>query len=124
MNWLQQMDAHVGISPNLSSERLERRYALIKVAKGDWLLPSNDKSALFRLRSYMEDGSLINVLPDGTEIPVVGNFWSIHRYRGTTEDAWQHLDADDKWAEVEYGLVSRDEAIQTALRRSATKREP
>jgi hypothetical protein len=44
-----------------------RKYAMTRIAKGDYLLPSNDAQTLWRIYTYEEDGSAIGLK---------GTFWA------------------------------------------------
>ncbi len=87
-----------------------RKYAMTRVAAGDYLMPSNDASKLWRLMRYTEDGSAH--LDDGT--PVTGEFWGVWRWRGTMHDTLTlEMYEWDMWAQ---GFRTRAEAEQEALR--------
>lgn len=49
----------------------ERKYALIRLAKGDYLLMSNDAKRLWRISAYHEDGSA----------GLVGRYWGVWLYK-------------------------------------------
>ena len=53
----------------------ERKYAMTRLGKGDYLLPSNDARWLLRIATYEEDGSA----EYGDGKPVVGTFWAVYR---------------------------------------------
>ena len=38
----------------MSADTAERKYALIKILAGDYLLPGNDAHTLWRIRRYQE----------------------------------------------------------------------
>lgn len=50
-----------------------RKYAYIKVGRGDYLLPTNDGQTILRFQAHDEDGSA--EWGDGTKI--VGTFWDV-----------------------------------------------
>jgi hypothetical protein len=52
---------------------VQRKYAYIKLDKGDYLLASNDRQTILRFQSYHEDGSA--EWGDGTKI--VGTYWMV-----------------------------------------------
>lgn len=54
----------------------ERRYALIRVEPGVYLLPSNDARTLWRIAAYTEDGSAYRERKNGTRQPIVGRYWA------------------------------------------------
>jgi len=98
----------------------ERRYALVRVGKGDYLLPSHDLQTLWRIRSYLEDGSAFWVDEKGAEHEIRGTFWSVHRYSGTPAQAADDddlLDPDesDRWSAWGYGFRTRQEAVADAI---------
>lgn len=92
----------------------DRKYALIKIAAGDYLLPSNDATALYRLSTY-EDGPSF-----GLEFMRRDRkFWRVTRY---SQDDWQHgmnmekVEDWNLWADVEWQLDTRKDAIEAAMR--------
>lgn len=96
----------------------ERRYAMIRVRAGDYLLPSNDTQTLWRITSYAEDGTLVHVLPDGSERVVLGTFWQTakcNRRDWLDLNDYDMLDWDhwDHWA---MGFRTRRAAVEDALR--------
>lgn len=107
----------------MSEATLERTYQLIRVGAGDWLLPSNDRVTLWRLRSYEEDGSAEYAVPGGWR-QLRGTFWSISRYTGLREP-WgdDELLQSHSWEIWCTTLSSRAEAIQEALRADQRRQE-
>jgi hypothetical protein len=91
------------------SERRERKYALTKIAKGDYLLPSNDGRTIWRLTVY-EDGPShgVEMMPRDRE------FWGTWKWVGMGTV----VDPDDvgSWEMWEGSLPSRADAIKAALR--------
>lgn len=88
----------------------ERKYALTKIAAGDYLLPSNDASILWRIVTYTDGPS------NGLEIPRDRDFWALWKWRGeigigayvdTTD--WDRWDFHEGWHET------RAAAIEAAL---------
>ena len=89
---------------------MERKYALTKVAAGDYLLPSNDGLTIWRIAKY-EDGP-----SKGLDIPRDRTFWGVWLWSGVYETAvYVDTEAWDRWEMCEAGLDSRAEAIQSAL---------
>lgn len=64
-----------------------RRYALTKYADGDYLVPSNDGSTLWRVSRYDEGGTLTETRADGSTRVVRGQFWQTWKWTGTPGDA-------------------------------------
>lgn len=110
---------------------MERVYQLTKINKGDYMFPSNDGTLLLRVDRYYEDGSAS--WTDTTKDPpvekkIVGYFWRAGRYRGTLEEAQARIDSlrndDDAfdfltwedWVETDGLMLTREEAIQSALK--------
>lgn len=96
----------------------ERKYAMTRLRKGDYLLPSNDRATLWRIATYTEDGSASD--SDGTVIR--GTFWMVYKYRRPipqTDAERRRFDEDiASWDgfESEYSMCrSRREAIGWAL---------
>jgi hypothetical protein len=91
----------------------ERKYVLTRISAGDYLLPSNDGSTLWRIYTYEEDGSA--EYSDGTKL--VGKFWACARRpipaEGVPIDDLLAWSAWEFWAGP---LNSRKDAIAEALR--------
>jgi hypothetical protein len=88
---------------------IERKYALTKIAAGDYLLPSNDGRTIWRLSSY-EDG-----IDQGLDHDL-GTVWGVWKWTGDGRT----VDPDDPgcWEMLEGTLSTRAEAITAALRMS------
>jgi hypothetical protein len=95
----------------------ERKYVFTKLAFGDYLLPSNDGHALWRLRRYWDGPS------QGLDWPRDRAFWGLWRWLGDPHDhvaitaSIENSDDGDRWEIVESLLPSRRAAIEAALRR-------
>ena len=64
------------MTPTQQNTKITRKYAMTRLGKGDYLLPSNDAKWCLRLLSYEEDGSAVRgVWPD--EEPIYGTFWRV-----------------------------------------------
>lgn len=90
----------------------ERKYAMTKVAAGDWLLPDNDGVTLWRLAVY-EDGpshGLVVEWPDR-------DFWGVWKWKGRLGGT-DTIDTTDwnAWDMRSSGAGTRAEAIEEALR--------
>lgn len=86
----------------------QRKYALTKVGKGDWLLPSNDGRTIWRIAQY-EDGPSHGLI----DWPRDERVWGVWKWTG-------HGDAvdPDEWADWEMWigtLTTRATAIEEAL---------
>jgi hypothetical protein len=94
---------------------VERKYVMVKLSAGDWLLVSNDGLTIWRLYAYLEDGSLESY--DGK--PVKGRFWAAARRPLGAFDAEVAARGDylawDKWDTWAALLPTRAEAIAAAL---------
>lgn len=94
-----------------------RKYAMTRLAKGDYLLPSNDAKTLWRIYTYEEEGSLVHVMPDRSERAVVGTFWALAK---RPMPSMQDIDIDvaewDGWEFWAGPLNSRRAAIDEAMR--------
>jgi hypothetical protein len=96
-------------------ETLERKYALTRVATGDYLLPSNDLRTLWRIRSYV-DGPSFGL----DDWPRDKTLWQVGRWTGDT-DQGSFIDTsldDHRWEGVADGFATRREAIDYALSKS------
>lgn len=90
---------------------IERRYALTKIAPGDYLLPSNDAGTLWRLRRYT-DGPTHGL----EDWPRDRDLWGLWRYAYSLH-ALEPVDPDDwsVWEMVGDGYETRAEAIRAAM---------
>lgn len=100
-----------------------RKWQMIRLGAGDYLLPSNDRQTMWRLFRYEEDGSLISIGPDGVEVPIRGHYWMVCRWNAPlTALADGDWDEWDRWQEYESLLPSRSAAIDSALSRELAPR--
>lgn len=92
----------------------ERRYAMQRVAAGDYLLPSNGGRVLWRIRRYTDGPSA------GLEIPRDRDFWGVWRWDGEIVPG-AALDLDDwsRWDFWEGSHDTRADAVDAALRVAA-----
>lgn len=98
----------------------ERKYQMIRVGKGDYLLPANNLTTLWRIHSYEEDGSAYWEDAKGKARTIRGTFWNTSKFRGTFDDLRDGvLDDPTDWAHWEtWGTMyrTRAEAIKDVLR--------
>lgn len=96
----------------------ERKYQMTRIGPGDYLLPSNDATVVWRLQKYEErDGTLSTF--DGKVID--GDFWRVLRWHRSFCHIFRHLDDDalddhSQWEEWDSLLPTRAAAIASALR--------
>jgi hypothetical protein len=96
---------------------MTRKYQMTRVRRGDYLLPSNDLTTLWRIYSYEEDGSAT----DGAGRQITGTFWGAakwHRGMPTEHDIYSEDFLEywgDDWIHWAHGLRTRGEAIEAAL---------
>ncbi len=91
----------------MTAATVQRKYALMKVRAGDYLLPDNDGKTIWRLARY-EDGPSFG----WRDIPRDEFFWGVWRWDGSGApevEGWLN------WACCAIGLATRAEAIQHAL---------
>lgn len=101
----------------------ERRYAMIRVRAGLYLLPSNDAQTIYRLNAYEEHGDGQWQDDDGRWHEIRGTFWEVARMPMQTMERLTNdpytSDDDLLWAEqwesTCSGLRTRREAIAEAL---------
>lgn len=99
-----------------NAEPIERRYALIRVEPGVYLLPSNDARTLWRISAYTEDGSGAWERPDGTLRTIRGRYWQTARRPFPSEAEIETLDLwDDRWDFYSHLCPTRRAAIEDAL---------
>ncbi len=95
----------------------QRKYALVKVKPGDYLLPGNDRTTLWRITRY-EDGKR-HGLEEGPEIVTR---WELRKWHAPISDAeLQRVDVDawELWENEASSLLTRAEAIEEAMRLGA-----
>lgn len=92
---------------------VERKYAMTKIEKGDWLLPSNDGKTVWRIRICTE----LAPSPDGHGDREVDH-WEIWRWLGSTLTAFAGGDVEDwsQWDFYEGYHKTRKDAVDSALR--------
>lgn len=101
----------------------ERRYQMIRLRAGDYLLPSNDLETMFRIASYQEHGDAEWRDEQGRWHKIVGTYWSVYAMRMAKLKALtENPVTDDEdvldWNEWEHrsdGFGSRRAAIEDAL---------
>ena len=90
------------------------RWPTVRVSAGDYLLASNDGQTLWRISSYLEDGSLESGPDYASMKPVRGKFWSIATYATPFPDVDPddpHLLDWDRWTRVEDLIATKRDAI-------------
>ena len=87
-----------------------RKYALTKLAPGDWLLPSDDGKTLWRIRLY-EDGPT-----HGMEIAADRDFWGVWKWLGREGEDYVDPQNWSHWDFFEGLHDTRREAIDAALK--------
>lgn len=103
----------------------ERRYRMLRLSTGDYLLPSNDARTTWRLKRYYEHGDAIITDRGGRERPLVGAFWEAYRFAGHSAQAMAESIEDEDWSLWEcWGstMRTRREAIDFALSREEGNR--
>jgi hypothetical protein len=107
---------------------VERKYQMVRVGAGDYLLPSNDGLTLWRIHRYHENGSLEISVGDGKTKKVVGDFWACHRMPMPDPDDPAKWPGDEEltewpgaWKEYAWGYVKRQDAITDALKARAAR---
>lgn len=93
-------------------DKPERKWQMIRLKAGDYLLPSNDRATVFRIYRYTDGPS------GGLDMPKDRDFWAAWRWlkdpEGLDEIAFDYF--PDGWTEVATFLDTRQEAIDAALR--------
>ena len=97
---------------------IERKYQMVRIGSGDYMLMSNSGLSLWRLRRYRETGMV--EYDNGTKL--VGDFWSCARYeyrgRSLPNGTDQMIDVihdRERWVTTADTLKTRQEAIDEAL---------
>lgn len=94
---------------------MERKWQMIRLGAGDYLLPSNDGQTWWRFNKYEErDGSLTR----GDGSVVNGDYWRLLRWSRAAHDLTLDaldLEADYLWTEVACMMPTRQAAIDYAL---------
>jgi len=97
------------------SKTVERKYQMVKVKAGDYLLPSNSGKSIWRIYRY-EDGPSHGLQDMKKDVTL----WGYARYRGTPEQLTRDVDMDwewdwEQWVIVSDWLYKRQDAINGAL---------
>ena len=96
-----------------------RKYAMTRIAAGDYLLPSNDKQTLWRIYSYEEDGSAEWRDSAGRWHKITGRFWATAKYNRPLPESgevpYDFLDWEN-WTTWETNLKTQKLAIEATLR--------
>jgi len=89
----------------------ERRYALTKIAPGDYMFPSNDGTILWRISRYTDGPS------NGLEIPRDREFWGLWQWNERVRPG-SYIDTSswDRWDFCEGHLDNRRDVIDAAMR--------
>lgn len=92
---------------------VKRKYALTKVAAGDYLLPSNDAQTIWRIAQYVDGPSYGIVEGMDRDRQFWGVWRSIDRITGDAT-----IDPSDwsRWEMYDQGYDRRSDAIDAALR--------
>lgn len=102
----------------------QRRYALTRVRAGDYIVPSNDGTQLWRISSYDETGLGERLDSNGKWHPITGTFWQTAKFELTVEQMHARWGDDlpddfldwDRWQFWAGGYRSRRDALADALR--------
>jgi hypothetical protein len=99
---------------------LERKWQMLRIESGDYLLPSNDLESVFRIRRY-EDGPSFGLDPE--DFPRDREYWSLSRWKGSPDavDAKAIDNFPTGWETVAEMLATRQAAITEALRWEAMR---
>lgn len=96
----------------------ERRYALRKLETGDYVLPSNDLSILWRICAVDEPTT-------ASDLTSMERLWDLYRWRHPApiveEDVAESIIEDDwtEWECVGSGFPTRAYAIEEAMKETA-----
>jgi hypothetical protein len=91
----------------------ERKYRMIRLSAGDYLLPGNDGETIFRVAKYDEDGSIEGV---------TGEYWAVYRWPKPKNTLRERMpwgespwDAWEEWHLIADLFSTRQDAIDAAL---------
>ena len=90
----------------------DRKYAMTKIAAGDYILPSNDAQTIWRIQRYT-DGPSFGLV----DWPRDRELWSVARWTGKTGPGC-FIDTSlesTRWEEVGTSFSTRREAIEYAM---------
>ena len=92
----------------------DRRYALVRLAPGDWLWMSDDRRRLYRLVRHPDGSWLMEDWPSGKPT------WAAWEYRGDVHDlAGVEIEDWDQWDLYAAGYATRRDALAAAIAREA-----
>jgi hypothetical protein len=88
----------------------DRKYALSRIAAGDYLLPSNDGQTIWRIARYQDGPS------SGLDLPRDRTYWGVWRWTGRVALA-HYVDIEDwdQWDFHDGFHQTRAEAMRVAL---------
>lgn len=91
---------------------IERKYALTKIAAGDYLLPSNDAQTIYRIQRYT-DGPSFGLM----DWPRDRELWSVARWTGEVGPGCfvDTSPESERWEEVATCIATRREAVERAI---------
>lgn len=90
---------------------VERKYAMTKIGTGDYLLPSNDGTKIWRLRRYLDGPGF-----GREDMRTDRLLWGVWLWNGRLDRVSVEEEDGDDWQMWGSGLRSRREAIEEALR--------
>lgn len=89
---------------------VDRRYAMTRLGKGDYLLPSNDGRLLYRIRRQDEPES-------GDPKSRILSVWAVWRWLGAMESGnYANVEDENEWELIASWFDSRQRAIEWALK--------
>ena len=88
---------------------VERKYALTRVASGDYLLPSNDGKTLWRIKRYFDEEA------DAELSLKPGWYWAAWRFLGSLDADTLDVDDWEQWDMWSWRITTRKECIDDAL---------
>jgi hypothetical protein len=98
----------------MTADAIHRKWTLMKVKPGDYLMLSNDRRTMWRLVKYIDGPS------NGLDWPSDRELWEVRRWEGDIEDhegMGRSIEESDweQWVGWGSGFPTRAEAIQDAL---------
>lgn len=101
----------------------ERKWRMVRVGPGDWLLPSNDLRCAWRISTYWEDGSASYEDERGRDRVITGTYWRLRWHMRLDRDVLALpaggllglIDGDAYWTDSDHLIDTRREAIDRAM---------
>ena len=102
----------------MTTSTIRPTYQMTRIAAGDYLLPSNDRKKLWRIKLYTEGPS------SGLDWPADKEVWGLWEWTGQLDGGTINIDDWNRWNFHEGPYDTRKAAVQGALKPPSTRARP